>query len=408
MTNATDKLGRALTCMLAAAALLAVPAHAQAPAGGVPPTPQPPVLPVAPAPQGSAFDGNGMWVWELSRSSGGNLDAIAARARAAGITTLYVKSSDGPTTWRQFSPALVSALHARGLRACAWGYVYGRSPIAEARAPRTALRRGADCFVIDAEAEYEGKYVSAGTYTRKLRAYAGEDYPIGLAPFPYVDYHPAFPYSVFLGPDGAQFNLPQMYWRAIGTSVSQVFSHTYAYNALYARPIYPLGQTYGGTPRREVIRFRQTAQLYGATGVSWWSWQSTPGSGWSGLAAPLRALTAGVLPAPPAKTLARGARGDLVVWAQQHLRGAGQAVRVNGVMDSRTVRAVRSLQAARLLPVTGAIDPATWNVLLAQPAAKVRWRRGATGVSAARAGVEPPPLSARMPARHDELARMPK
>lgn len=34
-----------------------------------------------------------------------------------------------------------------------------------------------------------------------------------------VDYHPSFPYSVFFGPEGATVNQPQMYWKAIGTSV---------------------------------------------------------------------------------------------------------------------------------------------------------------------------------------------
>src|SRR3954452_10928216 len=47
---------------------------------------------VLPAP----FAGNGMWIWELPKSEGGDVDAIAARAHAAGIGTVYVKSSDGP------------------------------------------------------------------------------------------------------------------------------------------------------------------------------------------------------------------------------------------------------------------------------------------------------------------------
>jgi Putative peptidoglycan binding domain len=355
-------------------------------------------------PQGTAFDSHGMWIWELPRSDGGNLDAIAARARAAGVTTLFIKSSDGSHTWRQFSTPLVQALHARGLRACAWGYVYGLNPRGEARAARTAIKAGADCFVIDAEAEYEGRYAAADVYTRKLRSYAGSDYPIGLAPFPYVDYHPAFPYSVFLGPRGAQFNLPQIYWHTIGTTVDLAFAHTYAYSTLYSRPIYPLGQTYGGTPPAEIVRFRQLAFAYGARGISWWSWQATPASGWSALTAPLRAVPAATS-APPFTTrvFGRGSRGDLVVWAQQHLLSTGQPVAVNGVFDKATSKAVRAFQAANGLPRTAVIDAATWRALLMHPAAKVRWRTG-RGATAARAGTTaPPPRSARMPARRNEL-----
>ncbi len=397
-------IARAFAALLAAvlvAAILAVPASAQLP------VPLPVQLPTQPTPAGSAFDGNGMWIWELSRSSGGSLDAIAARARAAGVTTLFIKSSDGSSTWRQFNSRLVRAVHARGLKACAWGYVYGNRPTSEARAARAAIRAGADCFVIDAESEYEGKYVSAGTYTRKLRAYAGPDYPIGLAGFPYVHYHPAFPYSVFLGPGGAQFNLPQMYWRAIGTSVDDVFATTYTYNTPYGRPVYPLGQTYGGVSVRQIVRFRQFAQAYGAPGVSWWSWQSTPFSRWSALAEELAVLPASRAVRPAPATLTRGMRGDLVVWAQQHLIGAGQRVRPNGKLDSRTRAGIKLFQQANGLPVTGAVDPVTWSALLAQPAAKIRWRKGTAYASSASGTSAPPPVSARMPAKLDELRSAP-
>ncbi len=105
---------------------------------------------------------------------------------------------------------------------------------------------GADCLVIDAEGEYEGHYAAAQTYIDDLRAKIGPTYPLGLASFPYVFDHPSFPYSVFLGPDGAQYNAPQMYWKDIGQSVDTVYANTYIANRVYGRPIFPLGQTYGG------------------------------------------------------------------------------------------------------------------------------------------------------------------
>ena len=56
--------------------------------------------PVTPAgsPSGSALDGQGMWIWYLSQSNGGSVPAIAARAHAAGVGTVLVKSSDGSST----------------------------------------------------------------------------------------------------------------------------------------------------------------------------------------------------------------------------------------------------------------------------------------------------------------------
>ncbi len=87
------------------------------------------------------------------------------------------------------------------------------------------------------------------------------DYPVGLTSFPYVHYHSTFPYSVFLGPGGADFNVPQMYWRAIGTSVDSIYRTTYMHNRIYGRPIYPLGQVWMQPPRAEVLRFRSLGRI---------------------------------------------------------------------------------------------------------------------------------------------------
>jgi hypothetical protein len=389
---------RVLTLSLALAAL-ALPAAAGAVATLPAPTIPPPIKVPDQSPAGTPFDGNGMWIWYATMSSGGSPDAIAARAAASNIQTVFLKSSDGGSYWSQFNAPYVTALKQRGLRVCAWQYVYGRLPITEARMARRAIQAGADCLVIDAEIEYEGRYAQASTYMDKLRRYAGPAYPIGLAGWPYVDYHPAYPYSVFLGPGGAQFNVPQMYWKAIGVSVDTIFAHTYLYNSLYGRAIAPLGQLYQRPTRAEILRFRELASAYGAPGISWWDWQETSLGAWNTLARPFSPLTAALAPGPVAPTLKRGARGDVVVWAQQHLLAAAQDVSVNGRFDTRTVRAVRAYQLVAAVPVTGQLDAITWQSLLARAPAKVRWR---TGVAAASAGRTGPP-TARLRARAREI-----
>ena len=228
-----------------------------------------------------------MWIWYLSASDGGNLTKIAAQAHAAGITTLYVKSSDGGSNfWSQFSPTLVAAVHALGLQICAWQFVYGNDPLGEAQLGVRAVQAGADCLVIDAEDEYGGKYAAAQTYIDTLRAAVGPAYPVGLASLPYVDYHESVPYSVFLGPGGAQFNAPQVYWKTIGTSPDGAYAHMYVQNRIYGRVMVPLGQFYGGVSAAEIERFRAVATAYGAPGVSWWDWQSSSPSSWPALTAP--------------------------------------------------------------------------------------------------------------------------
>jgi hypothetical protein len=388
---------------LVAGAALALAAAGPAAAKQLPlPTVPPPIKAPDPltTPQGSPFEGDGMWIWYASRSSGGSPASIARRAAASGIETVFLKSSDGPNYWSQFNLAYVDALKAYGLRVCAWQYVYGRRPTTEARLARTAIQNGADCLVIDAEIEYEGRYAQADTYIRKLRAYAGDTYPIGLAGWPYVDYHPAYPFSVFLGPGGAQFDVPQMYWKAIGVSVDQVFAHTYLYNSLYGRTIAPLGQTYERPTSPELNRFRELAAAYGAPGVSWWSWQSTSSGAWNALARELAPITAAQSALPVAPTLKRNAKGDMVVWAQQHLLAAGQQVTVNGRFDATTKRAVRAFQAAYALPVTGVLDTATWQLLLQREPVAVHWRSGSG------AGL-PVPSSAKLRPRMKEIPPKP-
>src|SRR3954470_248341 len=345
--------------------------------------------PTGTPPSGTAFDGNGMWIWYVSKAEGGDLNAIVNRARAHGITTVFVKSGDGGSYWTQFGPSLVKTLHDGGLRVCSWQYVYGNNPGAEAAvAARSVTEAGSDCFVIDAEAQYEGKYAAAQTYVDKLRAAVGSGFPLRLAGFPYVDYHPSFPYSVFLGPGGAQFNVPQAYWKTIGGSVDTVLAHTYRFNRPYGRTIAPLGQTYDSPPSSEIVRFRQLVAAAGGTGLSWWSWQHTASSGWNAVGQGITQLSSG--PPTDFASLSKGAKGDLVLWAQQHLKGAGQALTVDGDFGSGTQSAVRSFQTGAGLAASGTVDTATWQALLKQAPAKVRWTRAA-------------PRTAKLPARRYEI-----
>jgi peptidoglycan hydrolase-like protein with peptidoglycan-binding domain len=320
-----------------------------------------------------ALEGQGMWIWYVSKSSGGSVSAIVAQAHAAGVTTVFVKSSDGSSNyWSQFSPELVAALHAGGLKVCAWQYVYGSNPAGEAALGAQAAANGADCLVIDAEAEYEGKYAAAQTYMSALRAKLGSSYPIALASFPYVSYHGLFPYSVFLGPGGAQFNLPQMYWKDIGVSVDTVYANTYIANRIYGRPIFPLGQTYGGVSSSELLRFREEAVDYGAAGWSFWDWQETSSSGWSTLAAPMTPLTS-VTPNTTWPELHNGSKGDQVLWLQEHLATAISSQETTGSFGSQTTTNLESFQSTHGIAPSGVATAQTWAALLSLEPVEVSW-----------------------------------
>jgi hypothetical protein len=355
----------------------------------------------------AAVDGDGMWIWYVSHSSGGNLDRIQAKAEQHNVKTVYIKAGDGVQQWRQLNPWLVSQLHLRGLRVCAWQFVYGKHPRTEALLGAAAKRMGADCLVIDAEGHYEGRYAAAQSYMKRLRARVGPDYEVALTSFPWVTYHPAFPYSVFLGPDGAQENLPQMYWKTIGVSTDRIYQVTWTFNGVYGRPIYPLGQTYANPRASDVLRFRKLGTSYGARGISWWVWQYSGNRQWNAVGSPFEPFGL-----PPRRDtlplLTRGNRSDLVVWAQEHLMKLGLLQQVNGRFGAGTQQAVSDFQYANALPITGQVDAATWQKLLPTGPAPVRWsasRRKA--VAAGRGRTMPPPLSARVPARRNELRGKP-
>jgi hypothetical protein len=350
-----------------------------------------------------------MWIWYVDHSDGGDLTRIVARAQRFGIGTLYIKAGDAGSVWSQFNTSLVTQLHEAGIDVCAWQFVYGDRPVAEAKAGAAAVHRGADCLVIDAEGQYEGKYAAADRYIRALRARIGEAFPLSLAGFPYVDYHPSFPYSVFFGPGGATFNQPQMYWKAIGTSVRAVYEHTYLFNRLWGVPIYPIGQTYDAPGRAPVLRFRRFAESYGGQEPSWWDWQETTGPLWGALGATISGPVLGYQPLVLQPILKRRSSGDLVVWAQEHLRAAGQPqLPVTGVFGKQTNAAVRSFQSTHGLPVDGVIGTSTWQSLLTVEPVRVRWSAGAAfkrhGGARTSAAVQPRrPISASLPAKAYEI-----
>ena len=348
----------------------------------------------------------GMWIWYIDSSNRGNLGSIIKQARRAKIGTLYIKSGDGTDAWSQFNKPVIRRFHKAGLKVCGWQYVYGRRPIAEAKISAAAKRRGADCFVIDAEAEYEGRYASADWYIRRLRALVGSRFPIGLSSFPYVNYHPGFPYSVFMGPGAATANVPQVYWHTIGDSVRASLEITWEQNSVYKRRIYPVGQTYENPGSRELLAFRRFMLNYG-TAPSWWSWQETNSAEWSALSKRVARIP-GYRAYAGHVTLKKGDRGDQVVWLQQHLIAAGYSMEPTGIFSNVTYRAVRKFQARRGLKADGVVGTRTWNYIMRVRPVRVRWsaakrRSRSAGASASSAPLKAP-LSAGLLMVRNELA----
>lgn len=330
----------------------------------------------------AAFATQAMWIWQLPRTEGGSLDRIVARAKAGGIGAVYIKSADAGNRWSQFSPAAVARLKAAGLKVCAWQFVYGSRPTAEAIAGAASKAAGADCLIIDAESAYKGRYKAATTYMRELRKRVGNSFPLGFTSFPYVSFHTTVPYSVFLGARGAQVNMPQVYWRDIGTTVTTAMTRTWRENRIYGRPIAPIGQTYQQAPVADIARFRAFAKAWEAPGYSWWEWSTTSSRQWAALA---KKSVPKVTPGDPGwPALGYGAKGDPVRQGQRLLIAAGyRTVKANGAFGSVTAAAVRSFQGSKGIPVTGVLDGSTWPGLMKAAAARITERERAKAARAA-------------------------
>lgn len=309
------------------------------------------------------FAGNGMWIWNIPNTERGDPVAIGARARTADLSYVVVKAAHGTTRWSGFTPDFIATLHAQGLQVCGYQRVQTAAPTAQAKVFAAQVKLGADCAVIDAESELEGRYNAAKVYMKALRTGLGTSFPIAFTSFPWIGYHPTMPYSVFLGPGGAQVNMPQIYWKDIGVSVGTAFANTYPANRVYGRPIRPIGQLYMKPSTAEIQRFRSFAGLYGSTGYSWWDWEEAAPSAWTALYKTAVVPAKAKVVVPP--TLKTGSSGDLVLWARARLKALGTPVSTTkATFDAALGTGVVAYQAARGLPQTGMVDPATWTRLV--------------------------------------------
>lgn len=389
-----------LIVILTAALALAPAAAMSAPGGGT--------SPGGPAgKQGnSPFERPSMWIWYVSKS-GGSAEKIAAKAQQYGIETVFIKSADGGGEWSQFAP-IVDELQSLGLKVCGWQYTYGRNPIKEARMLARAASYGADCVIIDAEGEYEGHYKAARRYMIELRKRVGANFPVAMSSFPYVFYHQSFPYSAFFAPPyGAQYNIPQVYFKAIGHPVAKSMNLSYTWNNPYDVPIAPAAGTWLGESGKQIKDFRRLASRYGSGGTSYWAWQFTRSWQWLAIAAPLERPDSGALFPKHYPQIGPGNSGDTVVWLQIQLREWGYKVKRSGYYRQATVDAVEQFQSGHSLNPSGKMDDETWEAVLDAPGSSAGGPgNGGVKASVASAGIKNDfnqPASAKLKARYYEL-----
>ncbi|MBW3537428.1 MAG: peptidoglycan-binding protein [Actinobacteria bacterium] len=355
---------------LGAAALASGPPPAT-PKATAAPMPQPTV----PAARGALPIGKGMWIWLPERVEGGNPEATVLRARAMGLSHIYVRTGSSKMGFyaQQYLNDILPRAHAAGIRVYGWDFPYLFDPGADIARSMQAITyttpdgHRIDGFAPDIETRGEGVNigpVQAAAYTNGLRAAAGPAYPlIAVVPRP----SPAlvtYPFAEVIAPFDAI--APMVYWlgRDPGNDIAAAMAHL----SQYGKPLIPIGQAYDGAgeggplgvpPRHEIQRFMQVAEEYGAIGVSFWSWQHANREAWDAI----RDSNSFTLPATPAGAPVAFTPGQVRAY-QGLLTSLGFPVAADGVWGPATVAALHSYQAAARLPQTGVVDRMTRRMLL--------------------------------------------
>ena len=239
--------------------------------------------------------GEGMWLYEPDKTEGGNVAAIVAKAKAAGLSHLYVRTG---SSWSgfyagDFLDKILPAAHDADLMVYGWDFprlINVQEDVRRAKAAidhRTPGKHRLDGFSADIETRSEGTHITAeaaAEYGRLLRAEVGSDFPL-IATVPRPSPAQNFPYAAVV--ESFDAIAPMVYWlnRQPDTDVAGALRDLAQFN----KPVFPIGQAYDGAPEggragvpppEELWRFMRFAQAGGAQGVSFWSWQAANHKAW--------------------------------------------------------------------------------------------------------------------------------
>ena len=233
--------------------------------------------------------GKGFFITNISQCQGGDLQAIAERARLAGLSHVIVKIAEGITpanlsTDSQNNPikTLRSNLAQYGIQLWGWQHVLGNKAFDEGQIAQqriTDLRLAG--FVVVAANEYEipGGATNARHYMHELR-HAHPNLPIALSSFRYPSYHKGFPWEAFLS--DCNYNMPMVFWVQAHNPHTQLMRSYQEFDSLRPfRAIIPTGPVFSTDTWRptlsEIQEFIATAQSLNLPAINFWDWDSTSG-----------------------------------------------------------------------------------------------------------------------------------
>jgi hypothetical protein len=246
--------------------------------------------------------GTGMWTYQWSETEGGNAKKIVTKAKAYGLSHLYVRTGtraggfDGGPMLKKLLPATKGT----NIKVIAWDFPQLKNPTADAKrlaaaakyrvpgAPRVAA------VAPDIETGAEGTKLTnknVDTYLKTLRRLLPADVSIiGVTPWPSEKRIGHYPFGTVAKYSDAL--APMAYWvnrdpKVVATQTMQRFKK-------YKKPVMPIGQAYdprldvptlkvGAPSRKAVAVFLETARKQGAPSASLWVWQFAHKSHWTAI-----------------------------------------------------------------------------------------------------------------------------
>jgi hypothetical protein len=251
--------------------------------------------------------GKGMWIWLFDQVEGGNPNRIVERARAMGLTHIYVRSSSSRSglKWLGDINKIVPTAHRAGLRVIAWDFPTLDNPAADVARlvrvldHRTPGNQTVDGIAVDLETPSEGVRLTKGGaryLAIRLEQLRPNRFRVLVPPRPSKNTMRFYPYEITTHFDAVA---PMVYW--INRHPVPDVLGAMQYLKRFGKPIAPIGQAYdaraeGGPPGPPapylLEQFMDTARRLGAVGVSFWSWQHATRAQFQAIAStPFPALT---------------------------------------------------------------------------------------------------------------------
>jgi hypothetical protein len=264
----------------------------------------------ADAPAAAVYGGLGSWLDIFAGTPWSQPAALVARARAEGVRTLYLQTSNYSQAADVVRPAalgrFVDAAHAAGLKVVAWYLPGFAQPALDTRRALAAIRfRSAsgqrfDGFALDIEASIVPNVTLRNarllSLARRLRAAVPPTYPLGaIVPSPvgmrrHPRYWPDFPFAALARTFDAF--LPMAYF--------SYYAHTQQTAYGYARDvvrliragtgrsdelIHMIGGSSSAIPAPALAGFVRAVSDCGAQGISLYAFPQTSAADWSLLGA---------------------------------------------------------------------------------------------------------------------------